>query len=68
MALSRLAASSRYFTRSAKFLMLLEGFHLRDAAVCFSGTCNVTELFPLGAMLLKGERNAKIVKVCILNI
>lgn len=50
------------------FLMLLEGFHLRDAAVCFSGTHNVREQFPFRAMLLKGEVSAKLMKTCTLNI
>lgn len=66
--LSRLTVSSRCFTRSAKFLMLLEGFHVRNVAVCFSGTHDVTEQFSSRAMLLKGERNDKIMKVCIFNI
>lgn len=50
------------------FLMLLEDFHLRDAAVCFSGTHNVREQFPFTAMLLKGEIRAKLMKTRILNI
>jgi len=48
--------------------MLLEGFHLRDAAVCFSGAYNFTGQFSFRVMLPKGEGNAKIMKACILNI